>query len=457
MILFALISAFIGLLFLFFIIFNKRNNWYLISYTIGKGFQAIGVFCFGMRFLLPDFISLHIGSIFLILGYALEIFNVVSYDNIFRRPVFNLILMPALFFVFLNLGFFNSPKYQLAILVAFMGAYYFAFGGIFLLKRKDKTKFVTSIAITYLLFSSIWLILSVKIIIDKENYQILYGEHIILIILYILATLNLIIGSVGYLMILKELDEKSIKGKNRIIESDNNKLKELNIKKDKFFSIIAHDLKSPIGALTQLGQLLLENHNEIPINRREKIITSIADSSKKTFNLLENLLQWSRSESGRLTTNPISLDIREIIDSTINLLQENISGKSISIKKEFPENIEAFGDYNMISTVIRNILSNAIKFVHENGNIIVSSEKNISDNKVKIYISDDGVGIKKRVMEKLFDIDSNYTSKGTNNESGTGLGLKLCKEFITKNNGEISVKSELNKGSTFCIILPVSK
>ncbi len=295
----------------------------------------------------------------------------------------------------------------------------------------------------------------VKIISEKENYQILSGDHIIEVILYIYAALNLIIGSVGYLMILIELDEKKIKEKNKIIELNNIKLQELNIKKDKFFSIIAHDLRGPIGALSQLGQVLLENHDEIPLKERETIISSITDSSKNTFNLLENLLQWSRSESGRLTSKPICININEIIDNNVNILKESITKKGISIKKELFEYSKAFADYNMISTVIRNILSNAIKFVHENGNIIITSEMYEKENKVKISISDDGVGMEQHILNKLFAIDSDYSTKGTNNESGTGLGLKLCKEFVSNNNGEIIVLSKVNEGSTFTIILPL--
>ncbi len=138
MFLFTINSTFITLLFLFFILFNKKKNRYLIAYTIGKGFQITGVFCFSMRFIFPDFISLHLGCAFLIIGYAIEIFSVVSYDNVFRKSVFNLMLFPAIFFVFVLLIFLSSPKFILAILVAIFGAYYFAFGGIVLLKKKIK-------------------------------------------------------------------------------------------------------------------------------------------------------------------------------------------------------------------------------------------------------------------------------------------------------------------------------
>lgn len=255
---------------------------------------------------------------------------------------------------------------------------------------------------------------------------------------------------------IKELDEKSIKDKNKRIESDILRLNEFNLKKDKFFSIIAHDLKSPIGAMIQLGQVLQDSHVELPSVQRETLIGSISNTAGKTFNLLENLLQWSRSEKGRLTANPVNLNMNEIIGGNINLLRENIVQKKITFRNEINENTLAFADFNMINTVIRNILSNAIKYVHEGGTITFSSEVDFQNDISIIRITDDGFGMDQEVIKKMFDLDSDYTTKGINNESGTGLGLKLCKEFILKNKGDIQVISDLGKGSTFKILLPIN-
>lgn len=454
--LFGVISSFIGLLFLFYIMLSEKHNWFLITYTFSKFLQAIGVFCFSFRYTIPDYLSLNLGSIFLILGYALEVFNVISYDYIFRRTIFLSSIIPIIPFIILILALTKVPYYHLIKLVSFMAAYYFSLGAFSLYIKRERTKFVILISVTYLFFSLAWIIQIVESFLENENYKIMSGESPYLIALYIFAALNLIIGSVGYLLLIKERFEQSIREKNIRIESDNRLLKELNIKKDKFFSIIAHDLKSPIGALIQLGKVLDEDHNELPASEREELIHSIASASRKTYNLLENLLHWTRSETGRLTVKPTKLNIKEIIEGTLNLYKVNINQKKITIRNEIKENTYALGDYNMITTVIRNLISNAVKYVYENGNICLSSKIDLSENKIIIDISDDGVGIKQEIINKLFDIDNDYTTKGTNNEGGTGLGLKLCKEFISKNDGDIMVTSEIGKGSSFKIKLPIS-
>jgi signal transduction histidine kinase len=192
------------------------------------------------------------------------------------------------------------------------------------------------------------------------------------------------------------------------------------------------------------------------VREREKIIGTISDSAKKTYNLLENLLLWSRTETGRLMPQPTRLNLRELMEETLTLLSLNIQQKKISVENNIEEKAIAYADRNMISTVFRNIVSNAIKYVHANGNITLSTEVDLNHNAVDIKISDDGVGIDPEVLKTLFDLDSNYSTKGTNNESGTGLGLKLCNEFVLKNGGRIQVASKLAVGSEFKVTLPLA-
>ncbi|HBH49026.1 MAG TPA: hypothetical protein DDX98_10320 [Bacteroidales bacterium] len=232
------------------------------------------------------------------------------------------------------------------------------------------------------------------------------------------------------------------------------KVESLNHTKDKFLSIIAHDLKSPLSALSQLGQVLAENHNKIPPAKRKKLIDSITKTSTNTYNLVENLLQWARSESGMLVIKPEKLDINDLIHFNLKILEDNIQNKSISIHSQIETNLYAWADYHMIHTVFRNLLSNAVKFTPEHGEITVQASKNAQNSKINISISDTGIGIAQENIAKLFDIDNDFTRKGTNDESGTGLGLKLCKEFISKNLGTICVESEVLKGSTFSVTLP---
>lgn len=287
----------------------------------------------------------------------------------------------------------------------------------------------------------------------REQYQLIYSGNPFEIIVEMFSFVFIIIGSVGYLLILKEADEQVIFEKNKKIESDYNQLEALNDKKDKFFSIISHDLKSPIGALIQLGYILQKTHTDIPIHEREELIQTISNSAKKTYNLLENLLLWSRTETGKLLPEPMKFDLRVSIEETLDLLRHNIAQKKIQVVVDLKDNIKVYADKNMVSTVFRNLISNAIKFVHENGTISISSKMNIANHNVMIRICDNGVGIDPEVLPKLFDLDSKYSTKGTQNEKGAGLGLKLCNEFITKNKGKIEVESELGNGSTFKIEL----
>jgi signal transduction histidine kinase len=236
---------------------------------------------------------------------------------------------------------------------------------------------------------------------------------------------------------------------------ERNKVEDLNATKSKFISIIAHDLKSPISAIMQISSFLKGNYSQTNKAEMVKLLGSISDTSHRTFNLLENLLEWSSSQSGKMTVNAEWIDINALIYKNLSFLEENITHKSIEIEKKLTNECHANADSNMINTVIRNLLSNAVKYTLFSGKIIVSSSSN--SEYVKLSIKDNGVGINKTNVEKLFDIEANICTRGTNNESGTGLGLKLCKEFVEKNNGKITVISEIGKGSEFKVQLPKAR
>jgi signal transduction histidine kinase len=181
----------------------------------------------------------------------------------------------------------------------------------------------------------------------REQYQLIYSGNPFEIIVEMFSFVFIIIGSVGYLLILKEADEQVIFEKNKKIESDYNQLEALNDKKDKFFSIISHDLKSPIGALIQLGYILQKTHTDIPIHEREELIQTISNSAKKTYNLLENLLLWSRTETGKLLPEPMKFDLRVSIEETLDLLRHNIAQKKIQVVVDLKDNIKVYADKNM--------------------------------------------------------------------------------------------------------------
>ncbi|MFC2152704.1 response regulator [Bacteroidota bacterium] len=234
-------------------------------------------------------------------------------------------------------------------------------------------------------------------------------------------------------------------------------IKLLNATKDKFFSIIAHDLKSPFSALLGFSELLLENHATYDDEERETYIKFINDGSIKTYKLVENLLTWARSQSGRIEFTPEKINIETLINEIVSLLTETAGNKEIKLIANTQNNLFLHADKNMLDTVIRNLISNAIKFTPKGGDITITS-KTITDKNnqqfAEISVKDSGVGISPEIQTKLFKITENVTTKGTEKEAGTGLGLILCKEFIEKHSGKIWVESEVDKGSKFIFTVP---
>ncbi|MBU8891255.1 MAG: hypothetical protein KOO66_00640 [Bacteroidales bacterium] len=247
--------------------------------------------------------------------------------------------------------------------------------------------------------------------------------------------------------------KKTISIQKEEIEKHREKLSALNASKDKFFSIIAHDLRNPIAGFLNLTEILSGNFEVFSEKESKEFIDVMNQASKQLYNLLENLLQWSRSQTDSISFNPQIVSVKSMIENTIDTLMINIENKEIKVNIKAEEKTMVYADENMITTVIRNLLSNAIKFSHPGEPISIRC--NQKDNFVEISIIDNGVGINKTDQEKLFKIDQQVTTQGTSEEKGSGLGLILCKEFIAKNNGKIWVESELNKGSAFIFSLPV--
>ncbi|HPR84880.1 MAG TPA: PAS domain-containing sensor histidine kinase, partial [Prolixibacteraceae bacterium] len=229
-------------------------------------------------------------------------------------------------------------------------------------------------------------------------------------------------------------------------------LVELNATKDKFFSIIAHDLKSPFNSILGLSSLLEDQVKEKNYEGLEEYASLIRTSSQLAYDLLKNLLEWSRSQTGKMEFSPEYIELVSIIGETIKLLGNNLSQKSIDIKTELPRNVVVFADKAMIGAVLRNLISNAIKFTRDYGQILISAVQNPEET--MIVVTDNGVGINAREIDKLFRIDENHSTLGTHNEKGTGLGLVLCKEFIEKHGGKIWVESEFGLGSKFYFTIP---
>jgi PAS domain S-box-containing protein len=229
-------------------------------------------------------------------------------------------------------------------------------------------------------------------------------------------------------------------------------LREINATKDKFFSIIAHDLRNPLSAILGLLNILISDYDKFDREKIEKMLVMLAEQSKLTFSLLENLLLWSRSQSGKMEINPSMFNLHGMVKENFSLLRSQSESKSQELVISVPDPCIAFADETMINTVLRNLLSNAVKFTPHRGIITVSAVE--INNFIEISVIDTGIGISEKNLDNIFTIGSKISTPGTDKETGTGLGLILCKEFIEKNNGNLIVKSVPGNGSTFIFKIP---
>ena len=238
------------------------------------------------------------------------------------------------------------------------------------------------------------------------------------------------------------------------IRKYNEQLEMLNDSKDKFFSIVAHDLISPFSAVLGYSEILLEESGSMERNQISQFATDIHSISQKAFNLLNELLDWSRIQTGRMPYEPEMISIHGIVHDLFALYEQNARKKNIELKNSIVDGQRLYADYKMISTTLRNLLSNAIKFTDQDGQIEIGSRMN--NGSVEVFVKDTGVGISDEDMNKIFKIDVHHTQIGTNKEKGTGLGLILCQEFVNKNGGKIWVESEFGEGSKFIFTLPAN-
>ncbi len=239
------------------------------------------------------------------------------------------------------------------------------------------------------------------------------------------------------------------------IKKYSKELEEVNASKDKFFSIISHDLRSPFQGLLGISSIIKEEFDNLATDEIKLFINNLHNSAKNLFNLIENLLQWSRIQRGKLDLQPSVIELYEEVIYIINLLQQNAINKKIALINTVSRNIFVKSDINILTSTLQNLISNAIKFTRNGGEIKISSE--IEDEFIKVTVSDNGVGIPEDNLQKLFRIDNQVSTLGTERESGTGLGLVICKELIEKQGGKIWVESKLGAGSSFTFTLPISK
>lgn len=246
--------------------------------------------------------------------------------------------------------------------------------------------------------------------------------------------------------------EAEILAAHHTLQEQNAQLQELNASKDKFFSIISHDLRSPFSTLLGLTEFVSTNFDKYDREKLRHHIDILFSSAQRLYALLENLLTWARLQRGAMQCEPEVFDLSGTIRENITIFASKADEKGITLREEIPENIMVYADVRMVDTIIRNLISNALKFTETGGNIVVSAV--LQEQRVEMSVSDTGCGIDEAGIAKLFRIDTHYTHIGTAGEQGTGLGLILCKELVEQNGGRIWVESEVAKGTTFRFNIP---
>ncbi len=285
-------------------------------------------------------------------------------------------------------------------------------------------------------FLSLFFIFLGLILIKKENssYQ------------FELSTIN---NNLLHSNVALERNKEELTEKTYLLEEQTEQLSELNILKNRMFSIISHDLRNPIYSLKNLFRNVQEYN--LPGEEIKVLLPDILNDLNYTTNLMDNLLQWAKSQMEGSTLNPQPIDVSKMIKETQNLLRLQAESKEVLLDSKVDLNIFMYGDKDMITLVLRNLLSNAIKFTPSKGKVFIGTS--LQNNMVEIFVKDSGIGISKENINKLFS-NNYFTTAGTANEAGTGLGLMLCKEFLVKNGGNIYVESEEGNGSKFVFHVP---
>lgn len=287
-----------------------------------------------------------------------------------------------------------------------------------------------------------------KLAADKKIRNLFFG---ILTIIFIIISLLLI-----FIRTNKKYSKIFIKN-NKDLENANNNLAVSNLTKDKFFSIIAHDLKNPVGNTKNAIEFLCESYNDLSDEEKQEYISMLKEASESAYSLLEDLLIWSQTQRGEIDYHPEMIKPEILAGRVISLQRLSAVNKKIELKNIVDSDLEVYADGKLVMTILRNLVSNAIKFTQEGGTIEIGSASSdaAEDGMAVIYVKDNGVGMPAEKLNLLFRVDTNVSTPGTLGEKGTGLGLILCKEFAEKNGGNISVTSNPGEGSRFEFHLPL--
>ncbi|MFD1293753.1 sensor histidine kinase [Lutibacter holmesii] len=425
-----------SIIFLFFIYSHKNKRTALMFFAVGKILQTISwvLFIYYQNNLTSQVMG--IGNIFQYFGLTFEVFG---FTYVFtQRSKEKIVIWMLICSLFSVLYFFLASNIIVRVIISsclFFGLYTFMFTRLVFSKSHTNTQHI--VGWLALIFGLIHLCRGVYSVWFQVEFEI-YNNAVMQVItgyMYIIVTFTFPV----FLLLI-------------VIEKDNQELYELNTTKNKLFRIIGHDLKSPMIQLANIAQIIDMKKGSMGELELEKLGFAIRDSSLRTSKLLDDLLSWARSQSNSLAIKEEKICIKDNFDENIDLFKGKLNEKNIEVINRISATQFVKCDANMLNTIIRNLLSNAIKFSFKNGKIDIYS--NCENDICTISIKDEGMGIEKSNLKKMFKIDSNFTTLGTNDEKGTGIGLALCKEFVEKNKGEISVESTINKGTIFHFSLP---
>lgn len=418
---------------------SAENRKKLNTFGFGKVLLTIGWICIFLRGMVPDLVSINLGNTIILSGCWYETIAIISMNKskFIRRYKIQTVLTFIAILVFNAVALLGGSM-NIRIIIMSLGIF-----SIYLLPTIGyfREKATNLFRIFYLLcYVSFEILIFLKAIYTYVSPQKHFFRQSTFDSLYSIGLFLLtLIGTIGFLLLVKEKQDLKIQ----------KLLKDKNL----FFSIIAHDLKGPLGSSLALSEILSQEIDTYSREEIKEITEMLHDSNKNIYKLLENLLNWSRMQTGMIEYNPKKCELNSLIEENIKLHKSAALHKNIDLRFESIETVSTILDKDMIDTVLRNLLTNAIKFTEQHGEIVVSLQK--TNKKVEVSIRDNGIGIPLNIQEKLFKINEKVIQKGTENEIGNGLGLLLCHEFIKKHRGEIWAESKLGKGSTFKFILPL--
>lgn len=448
-------SLFLFLLLLFFVISGRGDRWYLKVFTLGKTLITVGLLLIALRGTIPLFVSLVLANVLTFIGYNLELLSVTSFDGAFKRTSSWLYGLSAFFSSAVFCFIYDQPDYVRVSIMATFSVIPIAYTGFYFLKYKPSSALIKFIGYGYLITGLTHLIRGIHAFDLGEKYMYMFKQDTYEVTFFIIVNLSFFLGTVGFVMLLKERAENEINMINKRLQKEMKSLRNLNKEKNNFFSIISHDLRGPVGGLKSLSSIIIDE-NKITDSETKEMIELINLGANETFSLLNDLLEWANSQSSLNQPDLKEVGIFDLVKSNITLCQQQAEFKSITLINAVNEKVMVEADIRMTNTIIRNLIVNAIKFTPEHGQIKAFGEPGTA-GMYHFCIEDNGVGMNEEVLQKLFVSSDRVTSLGTNQEVGTGLGLQLCQELIENMGGEIWADSKPGKGSRFWFSLKRSE